>query len=135
MKEIVLNADDNFLDGVNDFIDGILEENGCPPDVVLKINLCVEEVFVNIAHYAYKPEVGQAKIMCEVREDPRRAVIIFYDKGRHFNPLEREDPDINAGADERDIGGLGIFLVKKTMDRVEYSFEDGKNCLLLEKVF
>lgn len=135
MEEIVLNAQDNFLDGVNDFIDGILEENGCPPDVVLKVNLCVEEIFVNIAHYAYKPEVGKAKILCEVRKNPRRVVIIFYDKGRPFNPLEREDPDISATAQERDIGGLGIFLVKRTMDRVEYNFEDGKNRLLLEKTF
>lgn len=135
MKEIILNAEDNFLDGVNNFIDGILEENGCPPDFVLKINLCVEEIFVNIAHYAYKPKVGKAKISCEVCNNPRRVVIIFHDEGRPFNPLEHLDPDITSGADEREIGGLGILLVKRTMDRVEYSFENGMNCLLIEKAF
>ena len=99
----------------------------------MQITVAVEEIFVNIAHYAYSPETGEARVLCEAREDPLSMSITFLDAGRKFNPLENEEPDTALSAEERDIGGLGIFLTKKFMDNVEYSYEDGKNIFKMQK--
>lgn len=133
MKEMVIDATLENLDSVINFISAELEENSCDMRIETQINIAVEEIYVNIAHYAYNPAIGAAKIRVEVSSE---AVIIeFEDNGKPYNPLEKIDPDITASADERDIGGLGIFMVKKIMDCVEYKHSNNKNILTIKKEF
>lgn len=128
----VLAAAEN-LPGVLEFVENCLEEMGCQPKVQMQIQMAVEEIFVNIAHYAYQPKSGMAKICVESREQPPVAVIIFSDQGIPYDPLARKAPDVTLSAEEREIGGLGIHLVKKTMDDVSYMYKDGHNILTLKK--
>ena len=94
------------------------------------INTALEEVFVNVSNYAYE-DGGNVEI--SLSNDLTKAVFVFTDEGKKFNPLENDDPDISLGSNEREIGGLGIFMVKKIMDKVEYEYKDGKNILTLTK--
>lgn len=130
MKELEITADDKNMEAVNDFVHSCLPAD-CSPGLINKIDLAIEEIFVNIAHYAYKPEVGEAWISACFADDV--LTVIFTDKGREFNPIAKEDPDITLGAEERNIGGLGIFLTKKFMDSVDYEYKDGKNILTIRK--
>lgn len=129
MKEIILEAKVEKLDDLLSFIDKELEEAGCGMKAQMKINLAAEEIFVNIANYAYGSGDGEAKIRIETDGDAKRAEITFMDEGMPYNPLEKEDPDVTLPAEERPIGGLGIYIVKKSMDEVTYKYEDGKNIL------
>ncbi len=108
-----------------------------PPKVKRQIKLCVEEVYMNITHYAYNPEVGSAKIGVDVvgGDAQSRVIISFADEGKPYDPLKRDDPDLELSLDERPIGGLGIYLVKTTMDNVAYEHKDGQNVLTIEKDF
>ena len=90
---------------------------------------------MNIALYAYAPETGKAAITIDIGKNPKEAVITFRDKGVAFNPLEKEDPDVTQSAEDRQIGGLGIYIVKKTMDSVEYRRENDENVLVIHKSF
>ncbi len=133
--ELTITANDKNLETVLDFIHKQLP-HGCETDLMYKIDLCAEEIFVNIAHYAYKDKLpagedGQARIICTYENE--LLTIIFRDQGVPFNPLDRADPDLTLSAEERRIGGLGIFLTKKYMDSVEYKYEDGKNILTMKK--
>ncbi len=98
-----------------------------------QINLSVEEIFVNIAHYAYPEKTGEAVIETELSDDPPKLKITFRDSGIPYDPLAKDDPDITLSAEKRQIGGLGIFLVKKNMDKIEYKYENGQNVLELTK--
>ena len=117
------------------FVDRHLEEAACPFGIQMQIDVAMEELFVNIACYAYVPESGDAELSIHFEGDPKETVITLSDTGRPFNPLEKTDPDITLSADEREIGGLGIFIVKKSMDTVEYRRENGKNILTIRKSF
>ena len=101
--------------------------------VQMQIDIAVEEIFTNIARYAYAPGEGSAVI--GVLAEPGRAEITFSDTGMPYNPLLREDPDVTLAAEEREIGGLGIFMVKKTMDEMRYEYSTGQNLLTLVKTF
>jgi len=131
LRELTTEASTEKLDEVLDFIDAELEAMGCGMKTVNQINLAVEEIFVNIAHYAYDHEGGRARIT--VTEKDGSAEITFADRGTPYNPLERPDPDVTLSAEERKIGGLGIFLVKKIMDTVSYEYKDGCNVLTMSK--
>ncbi len=133
MREITVEARLEELDNVIAFVHEQLEGCGCSMKQLMQIEIAVEEIYVNIAHYAYHPETGYAIVRCEVRQEPLQIVIQFLDGGRPYNPLDKSDPDITAGAEEREIGGLGIYMVKKSMDGIEYSYEDGKNILTITK--
>lgn len=124
-------ADNDRLTEVIGFVDEYLEANGCSLKLQMQIDLCVEEIFVNIASYAYEGSEGYAEI--ELGIESGELTIVFTDSGVPYDPLKKPDPDTTLSADERDIGGLGIFLVKKTMDEVLYNYEDGKNVLTLKK--
>ena len=132
-NELEIEAADENLEEVLAFIEEKLEAFGCPPKKLMQIRLASEEIFVNIAHYAYAPDKGKAKVRVEVTEDPVTVSITFIDKGVPYDPLAKEDPNIHLDADERQIGGLGIFLVKQTMDDVNYEYKDGQNILTLKK--
>ncbi|MBQ7732918.1 MAG: ATP-binding protein [Synergistaceae bacterium] len=135
MRELVIEADVKSLDEVLDFINEELEKADCPPKTQIQIDIAVEELYVNIAHYAYTPDVGNAKIIFDVNEDsePRSVSITFIDRGVPYDPLKKPDPDITLPIDERKIGGLGIYMVKKSMDNITYEYKDGQNILTIEK--
>jgi len=124
-------AVDESLDKINEFLAEELEKRDCTPKALNQINIATEEIFVNIAHYAYQNTVGKMKLTMEFEEDMVK--LRFIDYGMPFNPLAKNDPDITLSAEDRDIGGLGIFMVKKIMDNVEYKYENGKNILILTK--
>jgi anti-sigma regulatory factor (Ser/Thr protein kinase) len=133
MKEQTFPATTEALNDAMAFVDETLEEAGCSMKVQMQIDIAVEEIFVNIAHYAYTPATGDAVVRVELQEDPRAVAITFEDSGVPYDPLAKEDPDVTLTAEERQIGGLGIFMVKKSMDEVKYRHEDGKNILTLVK--
>ncbi len=130
MKELKITAEDRNMERVNDFIHSCLPSD-CTPILMNKIDLAIEEIFVNIAHYAYNPKVGETWISASFTDNV--LTVIFKDKGKPFNPIAKEDPDITLSAEERDIGGLGIFLTKKFMDSVDYEYKDGQNILTIRK--
>lgn len=134
MKDITVNATLDNLEVVQDFVRGELESQECSMKIMMQIEIAVEEIYVNIVHYAYNPTVGEATIRCEVTDDPMQVTIQFLDSGMPFDPLAKEDADITLSAEERNIGGLGIFMVKQSMDEVNYEYKDGKNVLTIKKV-
>ncbi|MCR4671875.1 MAG: ATP-binding protein [Lachnospiraceae bacterium] len=123
------------LEIVNAFLEEHLGEAGCPFKDQMQIVVVAEEIYVNIAHYAYFPETGMFTLKLEIREDPCEAELTFIDSGMPFNPLEMEDPDITLPAEERDVGGLGILMMKKMMDSISYENTDGHNILKVIKKF
>ncbi len=133
MQELNLEAAVANISTVTDFVNAILEELDCPMKAQLQIDVVIDELFSNIARYAYAPGTGPATVRVETEEDPRAVILTFIDRGTPFDPLAAEDPDITAPAEERSIGGLGVFLVKKTMDDVRYERRDGQNILRITK--
>ena len=132
-NELVIEALTENLDQVTAFVESRLEAIDCPMKVMMQIGVAVEEIFVNIAQYAYAPDKGSATVRVEVSEDPVAVVITFIDHGIPYDPLARTDPDVTLSAEEREIGGLGIFMTKKLMDDVTYEYKDGANILTMKK--
>ena len=128
MKELIVEANIESLHEVIDFVRKDIHH--CSPELLDDINLAVEEIFVNISSYAYQPACGNVVVSIAVGKE---VVIRFEDTGSPYNPLEHPDPDLEKPLMEREIGGLGVFLVKKMMDRVEYTRMDGKNVLVVTK--
>ena len=133
MREMDIAATLENLDTVMAFVDQQLEEVGCSMKAQMQIDIAVEEVYVNIAHYAYNPEIGGVTIRVQIEEDPLAVILTFIDKGKPYDPLAKEDPDVTLAAEDRQIGGLGIFMVKKSMDNVSYEYNEGRNVLTLKK--
>ena len=133
MREMDIAATLENLDTVMAFVDQQLEEVGCSMKAQMQIDIAVEEVYVNIAHYAYNPEVGGVTIRIQIEEEPLAVILTFIDKGKPYDPLAKEDPDVTLAAEDRQIGGLGIFMVKKSMDNVSYEYNEGRNVLTLKK--
>ena len=133
MKELDINATIENVPTVVEFVDEQLEMLGCPMNAQIQIDIAIDELFSNIARYAYNPEVGAATVRVEVVEDPMAVVVTFIDNGVPYDPLSREDPDVTLSADEREVGGLGIYLVKKSMDEISYRYENGSNILSIRK--
>ena len=133
MNELTIEATLENIAAVTDFVNAQLEAYDCPMKVQMQIDVAIDELFGNIAHYAYQPEVGTATVRVEVEESPPAVVVTFIDHGVPYNPLENPDPDVTLSAEERKAGGLGIFLVKKTMDHMEYEYRDGQNILRVRK--
>ncbi|MCR5093364.1 MAG: ATP-binding protein [Lachnospiraceae bacterium] len=136
MFELTIDAQADNLDQVLAFVDEHLEEHDCGVKEQMQLDIAVEEIFVNIGYYAYpKGTVGPATIRMDFPEGAGEVSISFIDGGIAFNPLEHEDPDVTASAEERQIGGLGIYMVKKSMDEVGYERTDGKNIFTIRKKF
>ena len=133
MKQLVIEAQRDKLNEVLEFLDEVLESSDCSVKIQMQMDIAVEEIFINIASYAYAPGTGQAEIMVDVDEEKKEISVRFTDSGIPYNPLEKEDPDVTLSAEERSIGGLGIYMVKKSMDDMIYSYEDGKNILTIIK--
>ena len=133
MKQLTIAAKVENLPQVTAFVDAELEAIDCPMKAQMQIDLAIDELFANIAHYAYAPGEGEATVLFDFDEAQRTVSLSFADSGVPFDPLAKPDPDVTAAAQERAIGGLGIFLVKKTMDGMSYRYEDGMNRLTILK--
>lgn len=133
IKEMTVPAEVKELPVVLAFVKSRLSRCDCLPEVVTQLEMAVEEIFVNIANYAYQPENGAATVRCVVGGYPVQVTVQFQDAGKPYNPLDRADPDVEAALEERDIGGLGIYLVKNCMDAIDYEYVDGKNILTIKK--
>lgn len=131
MQRLRVEAQCQRLDQVLDFVNAQLEPWDCPMKIMTLIGVCVEEIFVNIAHYAYPQGGGWAEIYCLA--GPGRVEIRLEDEGVAFDPLSRTDPDVTLDAQARQIGGLGIFMVKRSMDQVSYCRQAGRNKLTMVK--
>jgi len=134
MKELTLAATVENIGVVTDFVGERLEKMNCPMKIQTQINIAIDEIFGNIAHYAYTPETGMATVRVEIDDDPLSVIVTFIDGGVPYNPLEEAEPDITLSAEERSLGGLGIFMVKKSMDEITYRHENGKNILSIRKI-
>ena len=133
MKELTIAATVENIGTVTDFVNEQLEALDCPMKAQMQIDIAIDELFGNIAHYAYHPEVGNATVRVEVMEEPLAVIITFIDGGVPYDPLKAADPDITLSAEERQLGGLGIYMVKKSMDEISYEYRDGKNILSIKK--
>ena len=131
MAELRIKAKVENLNDVMAFVDAELEKLDCPMRAQMQIDVAVEELFVNIAHYAYAPGEGDAQIT--VRAADGMVEIEFRDSGVPYDPLAKADPDVSLSAEERQIGGLGIFMVKKTMDDMVYHYMDGQYVFKIRK--
>lgn len=133
MKELEITATVENLPKVIKFVEEQIASFGCPLGVRAQIDVAVEEVFVNIAHYAYYPDTGPAVVRVETVKEPLQVILTFLDHGVPFDPLKKNDPNIEQPLNNRDPGGLGIFMVRKIMDAVSYEYRNGQNILTFSK--
>lgn len=137
-NEVVISRDKASIDdipGVTEIIEGELEKLDCPMKITIQMNIALDEIYSNIAKFAYDNGEGPVTVKLLELNEPHGVKITFIDEGTEYNPLALEDPDITLSAEERNIGGLGIFMVKKTMDDMTYEYSDGKNILAITKYF
>ena len=121
------------LSDVLGFVEQMLDSYECPIKIQVALCVAIEEVFVNVAHYAYGEGEGNMSLGIGFDEESRAITFRMTDKGIPFDPLKKPDPDISLSADEREIGGLGIFITKKTMDSLTYTYENNENILTMIK--
>ncbi len=133
MKELTVTAKIENIERITEFVNEQLAFYQCPKNAQIQIDIVIDELFGNIAHYAYKPDEGPATVRVEVVKNPLSVVLTFIDNGIPYNPLEKSDPDTSLSADEREIGGLGIYMVKKTVDEIVYEHKNGQNILKVKK--
>ena len=133
MREITVEAATEQVERVTAFVNAHLAELGCSERIRIQMDVAIDEIFSNIARYAYAPERGDATVRVDVEEHPLSVIITFIDRGMPYDPLKAKAPDVTLPASARPIGGLGIFMVKKTMDGIAYSYRDGQNILTIRK--
>ena len=133
MKELTVDAVLENIPSVTAFIDGQLEALDCSMKAQMQIDVAIDELFSNIARYAYPDGPGKATVGIEFDEENRMCSVVFSDEGIPFDPLAQQAPDTSLPLMDRPVGGLGIFLVKKTMDAGEYRHENGRNILTIRK--
>ncbi|MBQ4428089.1 MAG: ATP-binding protein [Oscillospiraceae bacterium] len=130
MSELTLTATTENIAAVTAFVDEELEKLDCSMKAQMQIDVAIDELFSNIAFYAYE-NGGDATVRFDYADGV--VTLTFIDSGKPYDPTKKDDPDTTLSAEERQIGGLGIFLVKKTMDSLDYRYEDGKNVLTIKK--
>ena len=133
--ELVLSAKVESIPLITDTVNEMLESLDCPMKAQIQIDVAIDEVFANIANYAYPNGEGKATVRFEPTKDPNGIQLTFIDSGIPFNPLEAKEPDTTLSAEDREIGGLGIFMVRKSMDDVQYEYKDRHNILRIRKYF
>ena len=131
LDELTLDATIENIERVTAFVDELLEAAVCPQKAQAQINIAIDELFGNIAQYAYNPETGPATVRVEANAG--EVAVTFIDSGAPYNPLSAEKPDVALSAEDRGIGGLGIYMAKSLMDGITYEREDGKNILRIRK--
>lgn len=135
MNELTVEATPENIPVITAFVDELLEQYDCPMKAQAQIDIAIDELFGNIVRYAYHPEIGSATVQVEVMKEPLAVVITFIDQGKPYDPLAKEDPDVTLSAEEREIGGLGIYIVKQSMSEITYEYKDGRNILKIRKDF
>lgn len=135
MKELTIEAKVENVVTVTNFVNEQLELLDCPPKAMMQIEIAIDELFSNIAYYAYGNDTGVATVRVEITQDPLAVVISFIDNGIPYDPLKKEDPNTNLAAEDRQQGGLGIYMVKKSMDEISYEYKNGQNILAIKKKF
>ena len=134
MREMTVEATLEHIKPITDFVNEQLADLGCSQRVRIQVDIAIDELFGNIARYAYDPETGSATVRVDVEDDPLSVIITFIDHGVPYDPLATEFVDTtHLPAKERPIGGLGLFMVKNTMDDISYSYEGGQNILTIRK--
>ena len=140
MKEIRVEAKTENLDTVIAFLEEYLESLDASPKAGMQLAVALEEMYVNIARYAYEgTELPEEKRLADIvletvgESEDKRLKITLTDWGIPYDPLEKEDPDTTLSAEERQIGGLGIFMVKKSMDALFYERQGDRNVFVMEK--
>lgn len=118
---------------ITEFVNTELDRLGCSIKAQMAIDIAIDEMLANISSYAYAAGKGTVEVRVDFDEENRTVAITFMDRGIPFDPLQRKEPDTSLPAEEREIGGLGIFLVRKTMDAMEYRRENGTNILTIRK--
>lgn len=134
MKEITVDATIDNVKTITDFVDERLEEMNCPVKAQMQIDIVIDELCSNVARYAYSDRTGKVTVSVDTADKPMKVWLTFTDEGVPYNPLAKEDPDITLSAEERKLGGLGIYMVKKMMDEFRYEYKDGKNIVTVCKV-
>lgn len=134
MKEITVDATIDNVQTITDFVDERLEEMNCPVKAQMQIDIVIDELCSNVARYAYSDRTGKVTVSVDTVDKPMKVWLTFTDEGVPYNPLAKEDPDITLSAEERKLGGLGIYMVKKMMDEFCYEYKDGKNIVTVCKV-
>ena len=134
MKEITVDATIDNVQTITDFVDERLEEMNCPVKAQMQIDIVIDELCSNVARYAYSDKTGKVTVSVDTVDKPMKVWLTFIDEGIPYNPLAKEDPDITLSAEERKLGGLGIYMVKKMMDEFRYEYKDGKNIVTVCKV-
>ncbi|MCR5733706.1 MAG: ATP-binding protein [Lachnospiraceae bacterium] len=141
--EIKLEAVLENLERVNDAIEQVLVPAECPMKVLIQVKIAVEEMFVNVCHYAYEDEIGMITVAADIVDIADKETgklkkgvkVVLTDQGIPYDPLAKEDPDVTLSLEERPIGGLGIYMVKKSMDEVFYQYENNSNIFTMIKAF
>ena len=133
MSEMIVDATVENIETITAYVDARLEEMHCPVKLQRQVDIAIDEIVGNIARYAYAPGIGQVAVRVEFAEQPLAVVLSFEDSGVPFDPLHQADPNTTLAAEDREIGGLGIYMVKKCMDSVSYVYKDGKNILTIGK--
>ena len=133
MTKKTFPAKTESLSDVLSYVEETLEQFECPMKIQTALCVAIEEVFVNVAHYAYPESAGDMTLHIGFDEKTRAITFRMTDKGVPFDPLKKPDPDITLSAEEREIGGLGIFITKKTMDQITYAYNNGENVLIMIK--
>jgi sigma-B regulation protein RsbU (phosphoserine phosphatase) len=133
MAVMTIDATVENIEAVTEFVNEHLEKLCCPPKAQMQIDIAIDELFSNISLYAYAPDTGPATVCVDVEENPLSVILTFIDNGKPFDPLSTDDPDVTLPAEKREIGGLGVFLVKKTMDEITYEYKNGQNILKIRK--
>lgn len=135
MKELTVEAIVEQIETVTEFVNAELEKLDCPMKARIQLDIAIDEIVSNIAYYAYGEKTGTVTVRIEALPEENGVQLMFLDSGFPYDPLTRQDPDISAEIEERKEGGLGIFLVRKTMDDMKYEYKDGQNCLTIRKSF
>ena len=133
MEKLKLQAIEDNLSKVTDWVETFLRQETAEEKSISEFLIAVDELFINVCHYAYGEKIGEVEFALEMREEPKRVRLVMKDRGIAFDPYSREDPDITLSAEERKIGGLGIFMVKDFMDHVDYEYRESQNIITLEK--
>ena len=133
MKELTVEAIVEQIETVTEFVNAELEKLDCPMKARIQLDIAIDEIVSNIAYYAYGERTGTVTVRIEALQEENGVQLMFLDSGVPYDPLTRQDPDISAEIEERKEGGLGIFLVRKTMDDMKYEYKDGQNCLTIRK--
>lgn len=132
-KKLVLKNEVAEINRLAKFVEELGEELNLTPDLVFNLNLVLEEAVANVILYAYSKE-EQQEIILTVQKSDKNLIFVLTDNGKEFDPTQAPDADITLSAEERQIGGLGIFLIRQIMDKVEYQRIEGKNVLTLGKL-